>query len=179
MSPALPGRQSSSAPAEVAARAGNSARILHEVYLHCIDSQEDLVSQQIEDALDADTSSRWSSQCVKASGSAHRRLRPGPCPLFVREPVPGPAHCPRTSGPADPHHQVQTPALIRVSAAQGASESIPADVSGRRIRPTHSPRDTADGLLNRSLWTQKPVTQSSVTGSDLRERVAGVGFEPT
>ena len=26
---------------------------------------------------------------------------------------------------------------------------------------------------------QKPVTQSSVTGSDLRKWVAGVGFEPT
>jgi integrase len=36
-------------PAEVAARAGNSARVLHEVYLHCIDSQDDIVSQRIED----------------------------------------------------------------------------------------------------------------------------------
>ena len=40
-------------PAEVAARAGNSARVLHEVYLHCTDGQEDTVSQRIEDALDA------------------------------------------------------------------------------------------------------------------------------
>ena len=46
----------SGAPAEVAARAGNSARVLHDVYLHCIDGQEDTVSQQIEDALDADAS---------------------------------------------------------------------------------------------------------------------------
>jgi hypothetical protein len=29
------------APAEVAARAGNIARVLHDVYLHCIDSQQD------------------------------------------------------------------------------------------------------------------------------------------
>ena len=43
----------SGAPAEIAARAGNSARVLHDVYAHCIDSQEDRVSQQIEDALDA------------------------------------------------------------------------------------------------------------------------------
>ena len=41
------------APAEVAARAGNSARVLHEVYLHCTDGQDDAVSQRIEDALDA------------------------------------------------------------------------------------------------------------------------------
>jgi len=67
----------SGAPAEVAARAGNSARVLHDVYLHCTDGQEDLVSQRIEDALDADASSRPSSQCVKASGYTHRRSRPG------------------------------------------------------------------------------------------------------
>jgi hypothetical protein len=63
-----------SAPAEVATRAGNSARVLHEVYLHCIDSEDDVVSQQIEDALDAGTSSSRPSQCVKASGCAYRRL---------------------------------------------------------------------------------------------------------
>jgi hypothetical protein len=36
--------------AEVAARAGNSARVLHDAYLHCVDSQDDIVSQRIEDA---------------------------------------------------------------------------------------------------------------------------------
>ena len=119
------------APAEVAARAGNSARVLHDVYLHCIDSKEDHISQQIEDALDAGASSQPASPCVKASGSAHRRLHPRPCPLCVREPVPGPAHSPRPPGPADPRHQVQTPALIRVSAAQMAYESVSADIIGR------------------------------------------------
>jgi integrase len=69
----------SGAPAEVAARAGNSARVLHDVYLHCTDGHEDIVSQRIEDALAADASSASSSQCVKASGSAHRR--------FARDPV--------------------------------------------------------------------------------------------
>ena len=54
------------APAEVAARAGNSARVLHDVYLHCIDRQQDHLSQQIEDALDADASHRPSSQCGKS-----------------------------------------------------------------------------------------------------------------
>jgi hypothetical protein len=61
-------------PAEIAARAGISARVLHEVYLHCIDSQDDLISQQIEDALDGDASSRSPSRRAKASGCAHRRL---------------------------------------------------------------------------------------------------------
>ena len=44
-------------PAEVAARAGNSTRVLHEVYLHCIDGKDRITSQRIEDALDADLGS--------------------------------------------------------------------------------------------------------------------------
>ena len=102
------------APAEVAARAGNSARVLHDVYLHCIDSQQDHLSQQIEDALDADASHRPSSHRVKASGYADRRLHPRPCPLYVREPAPCPAHSPRPPGPAGPRRQLQTPALISI-----------------------------------------------------------------
>jgi integrase len=71
----------SGAPAEVAARAGNSARVLHDVHLDCTDGQEDIVSQRIEDALDADTRIASSSQYAKASGLADRRSRPRPCPL--------------------------------------------------------------------------------------------------
>jgi hypothetical protein len=132
----------SSAPAEIAARAGNSTRVLHDVYAHCIDSQEDRVSQQIEDALDADaldagTGITRPSPQMKASGSVHRRHSPRPCPLSVRKPVLGPAHSPRPPGPADPRHQVQTPALIRVSAAQMASESVSADIIGR-LDPAHA-----------------------------------------
>jgi hypothetical protein len=40
------------APAEVAARAGNSVHVLQDVHAHCTDGREDLISQQIEDALD-------------------------------------------------------------------------------------------------------------------------------
>jgi len=80
----------SGAPAEVAARAGNSPRVLQDVYLHCMDGQDDFISQQIEDALDAGPGSRSSSQYVKASGYTHRRHHPRPCPLSVREPVPVP-----------------------------------------------------------------------------------------
>ena len=80
----------SGAPAEVAARAGNSARVLHDVYLHCIDSRDDLVSQRIEDALDTGQTRTCPSRCAAASDYTHRRLRPGPCPLSVREPRPEP-----------------------------------------------------------------------------------------
>jgi hypothetical protein len=51
---------------------------------------------------------------VKASGYTDRRLHPGPCPLYVREPVPSPAHSPRPPGPAGPRRQLQTPALISI-----------------------------------------------------------------
>lgn len=84
----------SGAPAEVAARAGNSTRVLHEVYLHSIDSRDDVVSQRIEDALDAGTSSSHPSQYVKASGCAHRRLPRDPVRYMSvdlrRRPTPGP-----------------------------------------------------------------------------------------
>ena len=36
----------SGAPAEVAARVGNGTRVLHDLYPHCTDGQEDLVSQR-------------------------------------------------------------------------------------------------------------------------------------
>ena len=66
----------SGTPAEVAARGGNSARVLHEVYMHCTEGQEDTVSQRIEDALDAGTSITHSSPRAKASGYTHRRHHP-------------------------------------------------------------------------------------------------------
>ena len=65
----------SGTPAEVAARAGHSARVLHEVYLHCTDGQEDAVSQRIEDALNAGTGIAHASPRAKASGYPHRRVR--------------------------------------------------------------------------------------------------------
>jgi hypothetical protein len=127
----------SGAPAEVAARAGNSARVLHEVYLHCTDGQEDTVSQRIEDALGADASVTPSSRCTKASGYTHRRPHPRPCPLSVREPVPGPTHSPRPPGPASPQHRAQAPAACSVSADQTASEAISAE-AGRCLDPAHA-----------------------------------------
>ena len=90
----------SGAPAEVAARAANSARVLYEVYLHCTDGQEDTVSQRIEDALDAGTGITHSSPRAKASGYTHRRHHPRPCPLYVRA---------RRLPSADPRGQPRTP----------------------------------------------------------------------
>jgi len=127
----------SGTPAEVAARAGTSARVLHEVYLHCTDSRDDTVSQQIQDALGADASATPSSRCGKGSGYTHRRHHPRPCPLYVREPVPRPAYSPRSPGPADPQHRTQVPAATSVSAAQPTSEAVPAK-AGRCPDPAHA-----------------------------------------
>jgi hypothetical protein len=44
--------------------------------------------------------------------------------------------------------------------------------------PGHA-RIRADGFRNLSFCTEKPVTHDHVTGYDLQEWVAGVGFEPT
>ena len=99
------------APAEVAARAGNSARVLHEVYLHCIDSQEDIVSQRIEEALDTGTSSSLPPQCVKASSCAHRRLPRDPVRYVSVNLRHRPTHGPRT--PARAHQDRGRPASCR------------------------------------------------------------------
>ncbi len=45
---------------------------------HCIDGRDDLISQQIKDALDPDSGTPHLSQCVTASGYTHRRYRPDP-----------------------------------------------------------------------------------------------------
>ena len=127
----------SGTPAEVAVRAGTSARVLHEVYLHCINGHDDLITQQIEDALEAATSSPPTSPCGKASGYTNCRHHPRPCPLCVREPVPGPAHSPRPTPPDGAHHLVQMPALIRVSAAHKPPEPVSADDAGS-TDPAHA-----------------------------------------
>jgi hypothetical protein len=129
------------APAEVAARAGNSARVLHDVYLRCTDGQDDIISQRIEDALAAGATAACSSRSVITSGSAHRRFRPDPVRIYVRELVPRPGHGPRPPGPAGSHHHINTPAVTGVSAVQSASESLSAE-TGSRPDPAHtSPTD--------------------------------------
>jgi integrase len=68
-------------PAEVAARAGTSTRVLHDVYVHCTSGQDDTLSQRIQGALDPGVRVPRSSRCGKASGYTHRRHHPRPCPL--------------------------------------------------------------------------------------------------
>jgi hypothetical protein len=65
-------------PTEIAARAGNSPRVLHNTYQHCIHSQHDHVSQQIEDALDTGTSSAPTTRRHTTSGHPRRRHQPRP-----------------------------------------------------------------------------------------------------
>ena len=90
------------APAEVAARAGNSARVLHEVYLHCTDGQDDTVSQRIEDALDAGTGITHSSPPRKASGYTHRRHRPRTLSAICTRTGPRSRAQPTATGPCQP-----------------------------------------------------------------------------
>jgi hypothetical protein len=66
---------STGAPAEVAARAGNSARVLQDVHAHCIDGRDEVISRQIEDALDPESSTRRRSRCVTASGTGPPQKR--------------------------------------------------------------------------------------------------------
>ena len=127
----------SGTPAEVAARAGNSARVLHEVYLHCTDGQDDAVSQRIEDALDAGAGITHASPHTKASGYTNRRHHPRPCPLYVRGAGPGPAHSPRPPGRASLQYRMQTPAATSIFAVQTASEAISAE-AGRWPDPAHA-----------------------------------------
>lgn len=105
------------APAGIAARAGNSARVLHEVSLHCTSDQDDTVSQQIQDALDANASVTSSSRYGNASGYTHRRHHPGPCPLYVRTPGhPGRRSCgqPRTGPYSSPKPQAEAPPVYMI-----------------------------------------------------------------
>src|SRR5262249_43449470 len=93
-------------PAEVAARAGDSARVLYEVYLHCIDGQDDIVSERIEDALDAGTGTTHSHQAgkravIRTVGTTPDSVR------YMYVNGPRPAHSPRPPGPPGPQHRTQ------------------------------------------------------------------------
>ena len=72
-------------PAEVAARAENSVHVLQAVYAHCIDGREQVISRQIEDALDSDscTPQRVTVRDSKRLYAPSARARP--CPPYVRE----------------------------------------------------------------------------------------------
>ena len=128
----------SGTPAEVAARAGTSARVLHEVYLHCTDGQDDTVRQQIEDAPDADASVPPSSHGAgKRAVTRTVGTTPDPVRHMYVNRAPGPAHGPWPPGPPGPQHRMQVPAATSVSADQEASEMMSAE-AGRRPDPAHA-----------------------------------------
>ena len=89
----------SGTPAEVAARAGNSARVLHDGLPALHRRPEETVSQRIEDALDAGTGITHASPRAKASGYTHRRHPPNPV-RYLYATSPKSAHGPRKPGPA-------------------------------------------------------------------------------
>jgi integrase len=58
----------SNAPAHVAARAGNSVSVLHDVYTHCISDRDAVINRQIERALSAPVS------CISAKRAVRRTV---------------------------------------------------------------------------------------------------------
>jgi integrase len=60
-------------PARVAARAGKSVSVLHDVYTHCISGHDDTANQQIERALRPHEQPHQRKASRKASGAPHRR----------------------------------------------------------------------------------------------------------
>jgi hypothetical protein len=149
------------------------------VHLHCADRQDAVVSQRIENALDADTGITHSLRCETTSGYAHRRHQPDLVPYtsvnLRRRPTPGP----RTPASEDRDRGRRPPRNKAVSAAQ-MSSCGPASGDCGQPDPAHAcSRTTINGRMNHSLTRGKPVKQSHVTGYDQWKRVAGDGFEPS
>ena len=146
------------APAEVAARAGNSARVLHEVYLHCTDGQRRR-RQPADRRRPRRRRQRDTVVTVRESERLHEPSAP-PRTLSAICPRTGPrpAHSPRPPGPAGPQHRMQTPPRTVFPQLRRHLRKQSGGRGNGRIRPTHSPRNTADGPRNRSLSRQKPVT---------------------
>jgi len=124
------------APAQVAARAGTSVRVLHTVYTHCLHGQQDMVSQQIEHAL----RQQDRSPLVTASGSPHRRHHPEPVRYMS---VNGPHRAARHHPPGRKTRtriRERTDHLCR-SAEEAASPGTRiADLGTGVIWPTHGPQ---------------------------------------
>jgi hypothetical protein len=81
------------APAEIAARAGNSVRVLHSTYEHCIDGHGLFFSRQIECAL----SDPAPSPSATVSGSPNRSHQP---PSVRHMSAPGQPACSRPANHA-------------------------------------------------------------------------------
>jgi hypothetical protein len=65
---------SSSAPAQVSARAGNSVSVLHDVYTHCISGQDNIIDQRIERALRGRNQPHQRKQAVRRTAATRSSL---------------------------------------------------------------------------------------------------------
>jgi hypothetical protein len=160
-------------PAQIAARAGNSVAVLLTVYSHCIHGRDNLLNQQIDQVLepphDLVRARPWKASGVhrprdytEASGHTDRataadavRQASVTSPPGRRRPTITPTAGHRSS-PIDKRLASSKP-NIRTSARYPAW-------------PTAGPQLAHRRSANRSHGTQKPVTPSDVTGSDLRKQ---------
>ena len=165
---ATPGPQPGVTPS--AARAGSTIYVAYTGTDHRRIQATDRSTKQTGAASNA----AWQASCSSTVGPARDPVRYLP---VNRSPVPPIAHARQARATHTTACRYQLLSVFP-QFRRHLNRSQPTS-SNRRIRPTHSPRGTADGLMNRSLSRQKPVTQSCVTGFDLEKRVAGVGFEPT
>jgi len=124
------------APAEIAARAGNSVTVLHTLYTHRLHGQQDAVSQQIEHALNQQNL----SPPVTASGSPHRSHRPNPVRYMS---VNGPhraAHQRPYDRKTRPGYLPHPGRLPRSNADSGTPGDGDAAATAGLIWPTHGPQ---------------------------------------
>ena len=114
-----------SQPAEIAARAGNTTRVLHDTYQHCIHGQHDLASQQIEQALN------------RVPAALPTRL----CPWSLVSLAEGPRRvCPARGPGAQYRRRVQGTAPVRPGVPSGRrAEARRRDRSVIHVQSAHSP----------------------------------------
>ena len=105
--------------------------MLQDVYAHCIDERQDVVSRQIEDALDLDCDTLHGSQCVTASGYTHRRYRPDPVRYMSVNDPGRPTDGPQSDRPGTPGRSLEKRPPMTVSAAQKAPGSALCGDCGR------------------------------------------------
>jgi hypothetical protein len=165
-------------PAQIAARAGQSVSVLLTIYSRCISGQDHLLNQQIDHVL-----APPARPCPWPSVGNRRLRRPcdrrGRRPPCVRGFPARPAHSPQTTAARNERRPTHSSACGQFRQFKCTNRTRLEHRSAARSGPQLAHKPFADGLLNRSLSRRKPVTPSSVTGFDLRKRVAGDGFEPS
>jgi integrase len=166
-------------PAEIAARAGHSVRVLLTVYAHGMPGCDQIASQQIEQAL---RPSQWPPAGPRKSAQA-----PGipsvmrPCHSWTQRDTAGP----ETSAQIRLHvcdlrkyRPMRSVPLI--AAPDGRSRAPVLHKPLTRPDLAHTwPTATGNGYRTAPGHVSDPASGYTGTGSDLAFCVAGVGFEPT